>query len=468
MLKGWRPAKGKNLYCIPDLHGAIELLNPLLDTILPLGDDDALVFLGDYIDRHPSSHEVIDRLIELSKQKNIHFLKGNHEFMLLVAAGRIKKSFDSQKGNFKMWIANGGFNTLQGYLKRRDSGRSPLLVQPYELKEIIPKEHLDFMESTLGYLELEDHLFVHGGCDPFKPLDLQPEEALTWDRSLYEFCRKGHEPTWDKAIVTGHSGPQPLILDKFLMLDCGSPGRLMVAELYSRKSLIKESDRDVFEEDLVNEDDLIDNEICNFDPLDKDSPSLPVETIKLNNGGEVLVIKSFLSKERADSLLEELKSIQYDQRYLTIKGKKIPLPRLTAWYGDEGAVYRYSGIEEKPREWIPSLKQLRDLLEGSFQSFNSLLVNYYRNGRDSIGLHADDEEELGENPTIASISLGAERIFRLQQYKGNLESPTALSIPLHHGDLLIMRGTVQKYWKHAVDKDDTVEPRINLTFRKIQ
>ena len=148
-------------------------------------------------------------------------------------------------------------------------------------------------------------------------------------------------------------------------------------------------------------------------------------------------------------------------------GKSTPQPRLIAWYGDPGAKYAYSGIELKPEPWTESLLDIKRRVEMlSRHHFNSVLLNYYRNHRDSMGFHSDDEPELGDQPTIASLSLGDERKFQLKhKYRKDLRLVT---IPLLDGSLLIMRGNTQEKWKHGIPKERIpCGPRINLTFRYI-
>jgi alkylated DNA repair dioxygenase AlkB len=149
-------------------------------------------------------------------------------------------------------------------------------------------------------------------------------------------------------------------------------------------------------------------------------------------------------------------------------GKEVPQPRLTAWYGDPAAQYTYSGLTWEPRPWTPTLLDLRRRLEAATDArFNSVLLNYYRDGRDSMGWHADNEPELGAAPAIASLSLGASRRFRLRPYRGGLTHPS-FSLDLPTGSLLLMRGPTQQHWQHELPKTARpVGPRLNLTFRWI-
>lgn len=173
----------------------------------------------------------------------------------------------------------------------------------------------------------------------------------------------------------------------------------------------------------------------------------------------------WLDADNADRLLLEVKAqAAWKQDHIVIQGNTIALPRLTAWHGDRG--YRYSGIQNTPAAWTPALLELRDRLEKETgASFNSVLCNLYRTGQDSVAWHADDERELGPEPTIASVSLGATRKFSLKRKDG---TGSRLDIALQHGDLLIMKGDTQKHWVHQLPKTKTVNTeRINLTFRQI-
>jgi alkylated DNA repair dioxygenase AlkB len=162
------------------------------------------------------------------------------------------------------------------------------------------------------------------------------------------------------------------------------------------------------------------------------------------------------------ALLQE--HMPWEQRSVVIYGKEIPQPRLVAWFGDYG--YMYSGLMLPPRPFPFILEQVRDAVSRlTGTSFNGVLLNYYRDGRDSIGMHADDEPEFGFNPTIASLSLGAERRMDFQRKD---KSSAVINIPLTHGSVLVMSGETQTYWKHGITKTSLpVGPRINLTFRNI-
>lgn len=170
----------------------------------------------------------------------------------------------------------------------------------------------------------------------------------------------------------------------------------------------------------------------------------------------------------ADALLVALRDqVPWKQDQITLFGRSHPLPRLTCWVGDPGCAYTYSGVSNRIEPWSALLAELRARVEAAAGcSFNSLLLNRYRNGRDSMGWHADDEPELDPAAPIASLSLGAARSFRLKP------KPPSEAEPLHyalgHGDLLVMDPPTQQHWLHQVPQRLRVkEERINLTFRRI-
>lgn len=177
----------------------------------------------------------------------------------------------------------------------------------------------------------------------------------------------------------------------------------------------------------------------------------------------VLYVPAFIRRNEAAELFDELiASIPWEQKTITLYGKARPVPRLTCWFGD--APYSYSGIVNCPQPWTSQLLALRRLVEESTAaSFNSCLANLYRDGKDSVGWHADNEIELGPAPTIASMSLGAPRIFKLK----HIATGTTVTYDLLPGSLLVMYGACQTDWLHAVPKRTRVAGgRINLTFRK--
>jgi alkylated DNA repair dioxygenase AlkB len=148
-------------------------------------------------------------------------------------------------------------------------------------------------------------------------------------------------------------------------------------------------------------------------------------------------------------------------------GREIPSSRMTAWYGDPGVQYTYSGITLRASQWLPPLLKIkRRIDDASGEVFNGVLANFYMSSRDSMDWHSDNEPELGDQPVIASVSFGAARIFKLRHTKERGVSP--LKYILENGDLFIMRGETQKFWKHQVPKTrETVRARINLSYRRI-
>ena len=184
---------------------------------------------------------------------------------------------------------------------------------------------------------------------------------------------------------------------------------------------------------------------------------------------EVLFAPHFLPEAEANTLLAGLTAaVAWQQRSIRLFGQEFPQPRLTAWYGDPVARYAYSGLVWEPLPWLPALSDLRQRLETATAArYNSVLLNLYRHGADSMGWHADDEPELGPTPTIASLSLGAPRRFRLRPRPGaGSHPPFGLDLP--GGSLLLMRGPTQRHWQHALPKTARpVGPRLNLTFRWI-
>ena len=183
---------------------------------------------------------------------------------------------------------------------------------------------------------------------------------------------------------------------------------------------------------------------------------------------EIVIFRNASLGQDYGALLKTLIS-ETPWRSETVKmwGKYVRQPRLIAWYGELGATYSYSGIELAPEPWTETILDLKQRAERLSQyQFNSVLLNYYRCHRDGMGFHSDDEPELGDQPTIASLSLGEERRFQLR-HKSRKDLKT-VSIPLPDGSLLIMRGDTQKNWKHGIPKERIpCGPRVNLTFRSI-
>lgn len=159
-------------------------------------------------------------------------------------------------------------------------------------------------------------------------------------------------------------------------------------------------------------------------------------------------------------------NINWKQDNIKLYGKVIPLPRLTSWYGENDATYTYSGITSRPNEWNKGLLYLKARIEEcAGVEFNSVLLNWYRDGLDHLNWHADDEKELGVNPIIASANFGETRDFVLRR---NDDPEKKIVLPLKHGTLLLMSGELQHFWQHSVPKrTKVIGSRFNLTFRRI-
>ncbi|MFN9056040.1 MAG: alpha-ketoglutarate-dependent dioxygenase AlkB family protein [Cyanobacteriota bacterium] len=166
-------------------------------------------------------------------------------------------------------------------------------------------------------------------------------------------------------------------------------------------------------------------------------------------------------------------AVAWRQPEVSVYGKRHPVPRLTCWLGDPGCTYRYSGLLEQPEPWTEPLLQLRQLLEAQLGApFHRLLLNRYRDGRDRMGWHADDERELAAGHPIASLRLGASRTLRFRPHPGmagqGAEDLAPFGLPLQDGDLLVMHAPTQSHWQHALPARLAVrEERLNLTFRLI-
>lgn len=190
------------------------------------------------------------------------------------------------------------------------------------------------------------------------------------------------------------------------------------------------------------------------------------ESIDLKDGS-LIYYPGFFRREQSDYFYQKLQySLHWRQDKIKLFGKEMLQPRLTSFYGEKGKSYTYSGLEMEPQAFPAELIQIKEKCEEyAGTDFNACLANLYRNGNDSMGWHADDEKELGAQPVIASVSFGAERLFHL---KHKTDNTARYKIRLQHGSLLIMKGTTQQFWKHQLPKTKKrVDPRINLTFRKI-
>lgn len=185
-------------------------------------------------------------------------------------------------------------------------------------------------------------------------------------------------------------------------------------------------------------------------------------------GADVSILRGLDTHASYQEIFERLlRDSKWQQKEMNMYGNKVKQPRLTAWYGDPSRTYLYSGIKNIPLPWSDLLRELKRRIEDCTSSrFNSVLLNLYRDQNDSMGFHSDDEKELGPEPTIASLSFGATRTF-IFKHKELREIPP-VSVPLGEGSVLLMKGSTQRYWKHAINREARpCGPRINLTFRHI-
>lgn len=158
--------------------------------------------------------------------------------------------------------------------------------------------------------------------------------------------------------------------------------------------------------------------------------------------------------------------VPWEAHSIKMFGKEHPQPRLVAWYGDEGSEYSYSGLRMNVRPWIPQITELREIAQSyAGVIFNSVLLNLYRNGNDKVSWHRDNEPELGSTPTIASMSLGAQRRFKFR----HLLTKEIVETTLSSGSLVVMSGLSQACWEHEIPRQSSIDkPRINLTFRQVR
>lgn len=195
----------------------------------------------------------------------------------------------------------------------------------------------------------------------------------------------------------------------------------------------------------------------------------PSEKVTFNlPNAEIEYYPNFFDSDKSKMLFEKLHTeIPWQQDDIKVFGKIHPQPRLTALFGNEGKPYSYSNIVMQPHHWNPLLMFIKNEIEEiCAENFTTVLLNLYRDGKDSNGWHADNERELGRNPVIASVSFGSERSFHLQH---NTIADAKLKITLENGSLLLMKGETQHFWKHQIPKTaKPIGPRINLTFRIIK
>jgi alkylated DNA repair dioxygenase AlkB len=193
---------------------------------------------------------------------------------------------------------------------------------------------------------------------------------------------------------------------------------------------------------------------------------IPNPIIKLKDA-ELLYHPSFFDNSECDRIFKTLlETIEWKQDKIMMYGKELPLPRLSAWYGDNNKPYTYSGLTLNPLPWTDELLQIKEKIEAEAKvKFSSVLLNRYRDGQDYVGWHTDAEKELGKNPVIGSVNFGATRKFQLRRIDDHKEK---FEIELKHGTFLVMQGSTQHFWQHQVPKTAIkIGERLNLTFRVI-
>ena len=235
----WRPSP-KSIYVIADIHGQLQSLNLILKRILPLREQDELIFLGDYIDRGPDSAGVINRLIELKTlfDNQITFIRGNHEDLLLKSMNVYP--WGELLNPYGTWMQNGGIQCAESYaIKNKIDPKQVYSMNQFRIQEIIFKDHIDFIiDETKFYYETEDYIFCHAGIDPLVATTHQDTHTLMWDRSLFQFMQnnRNFDAPWEKTIICGHSWLGPLITPKYMMLDCLRNNKLLCLELNSMEA----------------------------------------------------------------------------------------------------------------------------------------------------------------------------------------------------------------------------------------
>ena len=202
--------------------------------------------------------------------------------------------------------------------------------------------------------------------------------------------------------------------------------------------------------------------------LDLFEASNELEPLKISDA-DLYILRYLPLNQPPQVILRTLiDTVPWRHENVVVWGRTFEQPRLIAWYGDEGQNYSYSGISLAPLPWTDLLLDIKSNVEGKIgTTFNSVLLNYYRNNNDSMGFHSDDECELGPFPTIASLSLGETRTLVLKHRAATMQKPVRLRLPSN--SLLLMKGRTQKNWRHGIDKETKpCGPRVNLTFRQIK
>lgn len=199
--------------------------------------------------------------------------------------------------------------------------------------------------------------------------------------------------------------------------------------------------------------------------FDDSSPELQLDD------AEIDYFAHFIEHNQALDLYQTLlNEVEWRQEVIKVYGKLHPTPRLSCWMGEAHLNYGYSHTRMEAVPWSPTLLGIKEEIQTHTEaSFNSVLINYYRDGQDSNGWHSDDEPELGKNPVIASVSLGAPRDFHLRhKNRSSMTKKSSHKMTLENGSLLMMKGTTQHYWQHHIPKRAHAQGRINLTFRTIK
>jgi alkylated DNA repair dioxygenase AlkB len=201
--------------------------------------------------------------------------------------------------------------------------------------------------------------------------------------------------------------------------------------------------------------------------FDKKISDRSVEYFLENESGYDIKTTDWRALEKEELSKVKFKNIIWNHDQIVMFGKNVFLPRYSAWYGDSDRPYTYSGLTLQPKPWNKGLLYIKEQIDKIAKvNFNSVLMNWYRDGEDYINWHTDAEKSLGKNPVIGSVNFGATRKFQLRRIDDEKEK---IEIPLKHGTLLVMGGETQHYWQHAVPKEKKVkQARFNLTFRVIK
>ncbi len=239
MLRKWRPTY-KCIYVVSDIHGNYNSLKTIIDRVVPLrfhkNQEDYIVFIGDYIDYGDYSDKVLDCLIKIKEQEDRSiFIRGNHEDLFL----RASKSEE----DFSLWKDNGGFNTIKSYLARYDLERhlNPLNISRNRFFELVPKSHMDFIESTKSNYVLDNYLFFHGGLNSVKETLDNSDNTFIYDRVFSNTFKNSFEYRLSRlnkdnyTYVSSHNDGdiEPYFSPKSFMLECKNRKEMYILELNS-------------------------------------------------------------------------------------------------------------------------------------------------------------------------------------------------------------------------------------------